>query len=1020
VPEPVSSVFNDAYVAEVYEAYLGDPLSVDESWRQLFRFAQRLGGTAPGLTAAAAAPPALAAPGATRDAELSTLDSRPSAAGQDFARRVVGISRYLNSIRRYGYLAVQLDPLGAPPPGAVELTPEHYDITEADLDLVTGAALGFPHLATGRDVAERLKFRYTRNLAVEFVHCRTEEERQWFRALFTAEQLTRSLTAGEKKALLTRLTEVDGLERFLGRAFTGYKRFSIEGTDALVPMLDAAIEESTDAGARHIAISMAHRGRINVLAHVLGKPIEQIFGEFQGRHEHLDDISTGDVKYHLGFESARVTASGSTVQLSLMPNPSHLEMVNPVLQGWVRAHQREPDAPAVRDTQAVVPVCIHGDAAFPGEGVVAETFNLAHLRAYDVGGTLHIIVNNQVGFTTDPEDARSTRFASDLAKGFEMPILHVNADDAEACVIAMRIAVAYRTRFGRDFLVDLVGYRRHGHNEGDEPGYTQPLLTERVKAHPAPRQVWGARLVREGIVSAADVEAADAAAAARFQALFDSSNAETSTHTSDYPAVATPAEPPATAVSATTLAALNEALLIWPESFHPHPRLAKQLQRRREAIGAAAGRSGAVGGGRSPAGEPVERGAEGEARQIDWGHAESLAFATILADGVSIRMSGQDVERGTFSHRHAVLHDVTDGKVWVPLQHLPGATAPGAIGTRASFEIYNSALSELAVLGFEYGYSTAAADTLTLWEAQFGDFVNVAQPIIDQFLAADRAKWGQDSGLVLLLPHGYEGQGPEHSSARLERFLQLCAEGNLRVAYPSTPAQYFHVLRRQAKLTPRRPLVLMQPKSLLRLAQAASALRDLAEGGFQPVLDDPAGAPRRDAVRRVVLCTGKIYYDLTGKPGAGDVTTSRPGAGDVTTGKPGAGDVTTGKPGAGDVATSRPGAGDLAVVRVEELYPWPHAELSRVLDLYPKVKEIAWVQEEPKNQGAWSYVSPRLRGTVGNATPIRYIGRSERASPAEGFLQTHEREQARIVSEALAASQRPGGERRSSGVLHTV
>ncbi|HEY4658417.1 MAG TPA: hypothetical protein VIH11_02800, partial [Gemmatimonadaceae bacterium] len=369
-----------------------------------------------------------------------------------------------------------------------------------------------------------------------------------------------------------------------------------------------------------------------------------------------------------------------------------------------------------------------------------------------------------------------------------------------------------------------------------------------------------------------------------------------------------------------------------------------------------------------------------EARQIDWGHAESLAFATILADGVSIRMSGQDVERGTFSHRHAVLHDVTDGKVWVPLQHLPGATAPGAIGTRASFEIYNSALSELAVLGFEYGYSTAAADTLTLWEAQFGDFTNVAQPIIDQFLAADRAKWGQDSGLVLLLPHGYEGQGPEHSSARLERFLQLCAEGNLRVAYPSTPAQYFHVLRRQAKLTPRRPLVLMQPKSLLRLAQAASALRDLAEGGFQPVLDDPAGAPRRDAVRRVVLCTGKIYYDLTGKPGAGA----------------------------------------LAVVRVEELYPWPHAELSRVLDLYPKVKEIAWVQEEPKNQGAWSYVSPRLRGTVGNATPIRYIGRSERASPAEGFLQTHEREQARIVSEALAASQRPGGERRSSGVLHTV
>jgi 2-oxoglutarate dehydrogenase E1 component len=918
--DPVASVFNDAYIAEQYERFRRDPGSVEESWRQFFRIAATFGG----------------------DSAASASSGGPD---QDFARRVVGVSRYLNSIRRYGYLAVQLDPLGSTPPGAVELTLEHYGITEDDLALVTGASLGFPHLATGRDVADRLKYRYTRNLAVEFVHCGTEEERQWFRALFTAEQLTRPLTSDEKRALLVRLTEVDGLERFLGRAFTGYKRFSIEGTDALVPMLDAAIDEAATAGASHVAISMSHRGRINVLARVLGKPVDHILGEFQGRHDHLGDVSTGDVKYHLGFEGERVTASGRTVELSLVPNPSHLEIVNPVLQGYVRAHQREPGAPAQRDELAVVPICIHGDAAFPGEGVVAETFNLARLRAYRVGGTLHVIVNNQVGFTTDPTDGRSTRFASDLAKGFEMPVLHVNGDDAEACVIAMRIAVAYRTKFGRDFLVDLVGYRRHGHNEGDEPAYTQPLLYEKIKVHPTPRQVWGDRLITEGLVTQAEVDAADAAVAASLQTMLDKSKADTSTDHSDF-AAAAPTAPRVRDLTSARLTELNDGLLHWPASFTPHPRLAKQLERRREAMGDAGG--------------------------IDWGHAESLAFASILAENMSIRFSGQDVERGTFSHRHAVLHDVMNGGEYIPLQHVAG--------TSAAFEIYNSALSEMAVMGFEYGYSCAAPDTLTLWEGQFGDFANVAQPIIDQFLSADRAKWGQDSGLVLLLPHGYEGQGPEHSSARLERFLQMCAEGNMRVAYPSTPAQYFHILRRQAADPARRPLILMQPKSLLRLAQAASRLTDLSEHTFQPVIDDPAGAAKRADVTRMVLCTGKIYYELTAKPLPADV----------------------------------------AVVRVEELYPWPHADVSRVLDLYPNVKDVAWVQEEPKNMGAWSYVAPRLRGSVGNALVIRYIGRPERASPAEGYAQAHTDEQARIVGDALAPPQRASGARRASGVMKTV
>jgi 2-oxoglutarate dehydrogenase E1 component len=916
--DPVSSVFNDAYVAEAYEAFRRDPASVDESWRQFFRFAAQYGGGA----AAGSAP------------------------DQDFARKVAGVARYTNAIRQYGHLAVQLDPLGTPPPGAAELTPEFHGIIDADLDVVSGASLGWPHLATGRDVVERLRYRYCRNIGIEYTHLGSEEERAWFRALFTAEQLTRELTPDEKRALLTRLSEVDGLERFLARAFPNYKRFGIEGTDALVPMLDTAIDESASAGAREVAISMAHRGRINVLTHVLGKPFELIFGEFQGRHDHLEDSSTGDVKYHLGFENERTTAAGKALHVSLVPNPSHLEIVNPVLQGVARAHQRQPGAPAQRDKRAVVPVCIHGDAAFPGEGIVAESFNLARLRAYDVGGTLHIIVNNQVGFTTDPTDSRSTRYASDLAKGFEMPIIHVNADDAEACVIAMRIAVAYRTQFAKDFLVDLVGYRRNGHNESDEPAYTQPQLYEKVKAHPTARQVWGSRLIAEGVATQADVDAAEKSVAEKFAALFDKSKADTDTDHSDYAGQDTPELMPETAVSAERLTALNNQLLTWPSSFNPHPRLAKQLERRREAMGDAGG--------------------------IDWGHAESLAFASILTDGMSIRMSGQDVERGTFSHRHAVLHDVITSGTYTPLQHVADS--------KTAFEIYNSSLSEMAVMGFEYGYSTAAADTLTLWEGQFGDFANVAQPIIDQFISADRAKWAQDSGLVLLLPHGYEGQGPEHSSARLERFLQLCAEGNLRVAYPSTPGQYFHIIRRQAALPQRRPLILMQPKSLLRLAQAMVALKDLATGGFREVIDDVNGDAKRADVRRIVFCTGKVYYDLVAKEVPHDV----------------------------------------AVVRVEELYPWPHADVSRVLDLYVDVKEVVWAQEEPKNMGAWSYVAPRLRGSVGNALAIRYVGRPERASPAEGYLATHNDEQARIVADAMASPVRAGGPRRSSGILKAL
>jgi 2-oxoglutarate dehydrogenase E1 component len=619
-----------------------------------------------------------------------------------------------------------------------------------------------------------------------------------------------------------------------------------------------------------------------------------------------------------------------------VPNPSHLEVVNPVLSGVARATL---EALAAGDA-SVLSIVIHGDAAFPGEGVVAETFNMSRLPGYRVGGTLHIISNNQVGFTTNPSDARSTYYASDLAKGFEVPIVHVNGDDVESCIGAIRLAIAYREKFGKDFLIDLVGYRRWGHNEGDEPTYTQPTLYASIKQHPTPRRIWGERLVQEGLASAETVETMDA----EFQSKMDDALTASRQHVEidddedEEMEVrrGTPSSIPAvdTGVRSETLVALNEQLLAWPASHAVHPKLAKQFERRREAVGDAGG--------------------------IDWGHAEALAFASLLSEGVNVRLTGQDAERGTFSHRHAVLNDVNTGAKYTPLQHLPNVSA--------RFEIYNSPLTELAVLGFEYGYSTAARDALVLWEAQFGDFANMAAPIIDQFLAADRAKWRQDSSVVMLLPHGYEGQGPEHSSARLERFLQLCAEGNMRVAYPSSPAQYFHILRRQARLSIKRPLVLMQPKSMLRLGAATSRLEQLTSGRFQPVLDDPF-VQSRDEVTRLVFCTGKIFYELAGK--------------------------------------ERPA--HLAVVRVEQLYPWPHEEVSRIVDLYPNIAEIVWAQEEPKNMGAWSYVAPRLRASAGNALIIRYIGRPERASPAEGYATSHAVEQARIIGDVHAAPIVPRG-----------
>ena len=900
---PTTTVFNDGYIAEVYESYRRDPALVDESWRQFFRTAESLAGVTGG-----------------------------GRADDELLRKTAGAAALVDAIRQYGHLAVQLDPLGSPPPGSAKLTAEFHGLTEDELADVPATALG-DESGTAADVVARLRGVYCGAFGLEFAQVGSDEERAWFRREMEQGSLTRPLTNEEKTAVLRRLTEVDGLERFFAFRYQGYKRFSIEGTDALVPMLDETISLAAANGAREVVIGMAHRGRLNVLTNIMGMSYAEMFGEFEGRAgEASADSSTGDVKYHLGYVGERKVGD-ATVKLELAPNPSHLEIVNPVMSGMTRAKQRVAITPegVDRDEQLVLPVCIHGDSSFPGEGVVLESFNLSQLRGYRVGGTLHVIVNNQVGFTTDPSDARSTRYASDPAKGYAVPVMHVNADDAEACLATVRLALAYRDTFAKDVLIDLVGYRRWGHNEGDEPAFTQPKLYDLVRSHPTPREVWGARLVRERVLTDADVKRVDKEIADTLNQAHQQMQATPPPASGAVkPARSAPPPEPATAVPADQLEALNTRLLVRPEGFKSHPRLAKTLERRRDAL---------------------------HAGTIDWGQAEALALGSLLQAGISIRLSGQDSERGTFAHRNAVLHDVVTGGTYVPLAEL----GQGA----ARMEIYNSPLSETAVLGFEYGFSTASPKDLVLWEAQYGDFVNVAQPVIDQFISSARAKWGQRSGLVMLLPHGYEGGGPDHSSARLERFLQLCAENNMIVAYPSTPAQYFHVLRRQGMRADRKPLVLMQPKSLLRLPAATVKLEALSDGGFQPVIDDAAAAERRDDVRRLVLSTAKMYYDLS---------------------------------------AARGDHAEIALVRVDELYPWPGEALAAIVDRYPNLEDVVWAQEEPKNMGAWGYAAPLLRVATGNMLTIRYIGRSERASPAEGYAKPHEEEQKRIIRDVLTVA----------------
>jgi 2-oxoglutarate dehydrogenase E1 component len=942
---PDVDAVNSGYARALLEEYLENPEAVPSEWRALFEsgdgdLIEALPGLARllenlretnGHAEAVQAPPQAPAPAPPEPAAAPAADD-------ELLAGVAAAMSLVKALRMHGHLAAHLDPLGTEPVGDPALEPERMSpklTPELQRRIPAGILRVHAPGETLAEVLPKLQETYSGTSAYEIEHISDHEQRVWLREAIESGRYHRPLSADEKKRLLARLSEVEGLEHYLRRVFLGQKQFSVEGLDTLIPMLDEAIDLAAEGGAHGVVIGMAHRGRLNVLAHVIGRPYETILREFEGERT-IEAVAadpeggTGDVKYHLGAEGARSTPAGD-ITVTLAANPSHLEAVDPVVEGRTRAEQTDRSTREGRhDPRVALPVLIHGDAAFPAQGIVAETLNLAELEGYSTGGTLHLIANNQIGFTTDPVDGRSTRYSSDLAKGFDFPIVHVNADDAEACVAAVRLAMAYRRRFQNDVVIDLVGYRRHGHNEQDEAAYTQPLMAARIAEQPTARDQYADDLVAEGVLSEADAEAlqrqVETTLKEAHQRLKDSFAQSSVAAEGRIPRG--PSTDVVTAVAAERLQELDRELVTVPEGFTVHPKLAKQLDRRAQAL---------------------------EQGGIDWGQAESLGFASLLVEGIPIRLTGQDTERGTFSHRHDVLHDVQTGETYTPIQHLRDA--------QASFELYNSPLSEAAAVGFEYGYSVAASEALVLWEAQFGDFVNNAQGIIDQFLVAGLSKWGQTSRLTLLLPHGYEGNGPEHSSARLERFLQLAAQENIRVANPTTAAQYFHLVRRQALDAAARPLVVMTPKGLLRLKQAASTLADLTEGSFRPVLDDPAAD--KAEVRRLVLCSGKICYDLAGHE-------------------------------------LREGARHVAIARIEQLYPFPVEAKAAVVASYPNLAEVVWTQEEPQNMGPWRAIRHRLEENLPEGVKLRYVGRPWRASPSEGYPTAHLREQDRIVREALA------------------
>ena len=920
---------NAAFLDALYEQYLLDPASVDERWRKYFAQLAPAG--------------AERAHGPIR-AEIARRAARGRAAAMPAATaganaQQAAVSRLIQVWINRGHLLASIDPLGLsqrPRPRVLEL--DYFGLTPADLDteFFTGSRTeAVPKRMKLRDILAQLQHIYAGNVGAEFAHMSDSEERLWLQDEFQEGRLEHRFSPDEQRNILWQLTAAEGLERYLHTKYVGQKRFSLEGADAFIALLDDLIQGGGAAGIEEVVIGMAHRGRLNVLVNLLGKSPAALFSEFEGAYDPGRLKGSGDVKYHKGFSADLRTAHGN-VHTALAFNPSHLEVVDPVVEGSVRARQeRRGDVRAAR----VLPLLVHGDAAFAGQGVVMETLQLSQARGFFTGGTVHVIINNQVGFTTsEPADLRSTIYCSDVAKMLEVPIFHVNADDPEAVVFVGRLALKYRMRFRKDVVIDLVCYRRHGHNEADEPAATQPGMYRVIRQHPTARRLYADRLIAAGVLTEADAKAM----LEQYRSGLDQGRPQAraslgmigNKYTVDWSAYGQVdwTERVPTAVELPRLRALGERITSYPQNFSLHPRVAQLIANRRKML-------------------------QGE-QPLDWGCAETLACATLVEEGFGVRLSGQDSGRGTFFHRHAVLHDQNTDATWIPLQHIADP--------QPRVQVIDSVLSEEAVMGFEYGYATTEPNSLVLWEAQYGDFANGAQVIIDQFISSGEAKWERFCGLVLLLPHGYEGAGPEHSSARLERFLQLCAENNMQVCVPSTPAQMFHMLRRQMRQSFRKPLIVMTPKSLLRHELSVSSLEDLSRGGFARVIGEVDDVPAQQ-VRRVVFCSGKVYFDLLKE-------------------------------------RRKEARREVALVRIEQLYPFPSDEYQAMLNRYPNAHEIVWCQEEPQNQGAWYQIRHRLQELVPGRRPVLYAGRGPSAAPATGIPKIHEIEQQTLVAAALRST----------------
>ncbi|TMH58555.1 MAG: 2-oxoglutarate dehydrogenase E1 component [Betaproteobacteria bacterium] len=926
---------NAPFIEELYEAYLDDPQSVPEQWREYFDKLQRVPagpGAGSGERDVAHAP---IVESFARRARAGAARPAPAVAGLD--RKQLSVLQLISEYRFRGVLIADIDPLKRHErPRIAELEPAYYDLSEADMDTQfnTGTFVG-PEQASLREIIKALQDTYCGTLGVEYMYLSSRAEKRWIQERLEPVRSKPSYSADTKRHILERLTAAEGLERFLHTRYVGQKRFSLEGGDTMIPVLDNLLQRAGEAGVQELVLGMAHRGRLNVLVNTLGKMPKDLFSEFEGKHD--DALLAGDVKYHQGF-SSDINTPGGPMHLTLAFNPSHLEIVNPVVEGSVRARQhRRKD----RKGEQVLPVLIHGDAAVAGQGVVMETLNLSNTRGYGTGGTVHIVLNNQIGFTTsDPRDSRSTLYCTDVMKMVEAPIFHVNGDDPEASVMAIEIALDYRTQFKKDVVVDIVCFRKLGHNEQDEPMVTQPLMYKIINQHPGTRKLYADRLVAQGLIGAED---ADRMVAAYRQALDGGYHTNKTILSNFKPPFAVDwtkynrskwNEKDDTTLPLAELQMLADKLTTIPANFKIHPRVEKIIADRR-----------LMGQGKMP---------------VDWGMAENLAYASLLKDGFAVRISGQDSGRGTFFHRHAVLHDQNrekwDSGSYVPLSNI----APN----QGDFVIIDSVLSEEAVLGFEYGYSTSEPNELVVWEAQFGDFANGAQVVIDQFIAAGEVKWGRICGLVMLLPHGYEGQGPEHSSGRPERYLQLCADNNIQVCIPATPVQMFFLLRRQMIRPYRKPLVIFTPKSLLRHKESVSPLAEFAESKFKAVNGEWDGDIKPESVKRVIVCSGKVFFDLREGRKARAIK-------------------------------------DAAIVRIAQLYPFPHDEFQEQINLYRNAAEVLWCQEEPANQGAWYWIQRYLLRHMREEQILAYSTRPSSASPAVGYASLHNEQQKELVDAAF-------------------